>query len=56
MTDGRASWVDQALREHEEHAAAEHAAAEHAAAEHGAAGHAGRRVPAGRAGRHPVRS
>ncbi|HEY7361028.1 MAG TPA: hypothetical protein VH642_09470, partial [Streptosporangiaceae bacterium] len=32
MTGRGTNWVDEALREHAEHAAAEHAAAEHAAA------------------------
>src|SRR5215467_14772420 len=36
MTGSGTNWVDEALREHEEHAAAEHRAAEHGAAEHGA--------------------
>src|SRR5215469_3360070 len=51
MSERGASWVDEALREHEEHAAAEHAAAEHRAAEHGAAGPGGAgQATAGRPG------
>ncbi|MGO9220808.1 MAG: hypothetical protein ACLP5E_24065 [Streptosporangiaceae bacterium] len=40
MTDtgaGRGSWVDEALREHEEHAGREHE--EHARPQHGRPGH-----------------
>ena len=39
MSERGASWVDEALREHEEHTTAEHAAAVDQAAEHGAAEH-----------------
>jgi hydrogenase expression/formation protein HypE len=39
MSERGASWVDEALREHEEHTAAEHAAAAHGAAAHGGAEH-----------------
>jgi hydrogenase expression/formation protein HypE len=41
MTGRGTNWVDEALREHEEHAAAEHAAAKQAAAEEAAARDAG---------------
>jgi hydrogenase expression/formation protein HypE len=39
MSERGASWVDEALREHEEHTAAEHVTAGDEAAERGAAGH-----------------
>jgi hydrogenase expression/formation protein HypE len=51
MTGRGANWVDEALRQHEEHAAAEHGAAERGRAEHGGAEHAGAEPrSAGRAG------